>query len=241
MHLMRRYFTIILPLLLNAGEAGAATYCSLGKPTMDKAGGQVHLNVTVTCSDIEHGAAVKYPEGDLYVGATLYTIDDPSLSGKVAPFTLKSADSAGAHDLAAVGLHTSPGMTKVTLVVDTPTPASYTHLLVAVWDAKNTCSPGDTTTAYGCPGSGYTLGRMDKWEMPIPIDAWPRPICDRKRLIARGYFKWVDQDGDPSGHAIPAELESAFDANDCWSLDDGGGLGFSLRQWRVGPLPKPPA
>jgi hypothetical protein len=215
------------------GTGWAANYCELGPPALNKSDSHYRLSVTVKCSQSPSGVAVEYPEGILYVGASLYRLG-ADLAGKIVPFVTPDSDTQTI-DLAPVELHMTPDQAKISFDIDALDDS--THVLIVIWDKKNPCS-SDNSDSAECQKFGYTLGRVDEFGMPIPIDTWPRPICHRERLSTDGFFSWVEQAGDPSGHAMPEGLEDDYSLNDCWSLIETKGLGFSVRRWRVGPLPK---
>jgi hypothetical protein len=230
---MRISILAAIILLLMGGSGWAESYCELGAPIIRKDGDHYRLKVAVTCSQTRKGLAVEYPDGSLYVGASLYRVD-AGLAGKIVPFTTPGSETDV--DLMPAELHLTQGRTEVEFEIDSL--ADSTHLLIAVWDQKNPCS-SDAAASDRCQTFGYTLGATDDFGMPIPIDAWPRPVCHRESLIADGFFSWVKEGGDPSGHAMPDEFTDDYALNDCWSLVDAKGLGFSVRQWRIGPIPKP--
>ena len=220
---------VYIALLCPCGLTLAGDYCSIMAPTLRKESAAYRLVIPVTCADTKTGSAVKYPGGRLYVGATLYRLD-PRVRGKVSP--LKTSKTSEGTDLPAVELTGRP--VKRELVLDAGPHPDATHVVVAVWDKKNPCSA--ETENPGCAKFGYTLGRIDdQFEMPIPVDAWPRPICNKAALVTSGFFEWVESAGDPSGMNAP-EWANEIRLNDCWSSVQTDGLGYSIRRWRAGPI-----
>lgn len=237
MRAMNRYLMFLMAALFAPQAAEAATFCALTAPTLETAGGKSQLKVAVACSDTATPGTVPYPEGDLYVGASLYKIDQ-GLEGKIISTGIYGdADPEHILDLKAIELHNVAGTIPVTF--DIANPDQYTHVLIAVWSQKDSCPPDQVTATNGCADFGYTLGPADWYGMPIPIDASPRPVCDKEALTANGYFNWVSESGDPTGNTMPEEFSDSFNLNDCWENTGDVGLGYSVRRWRVGPIPKP--
>lgn len=233
---MRKRLAVLLALVFAPWEAEAATFCALSAPTMERAGDHLQLKLTLTCSGAAASGLVPYPDSDLYVGATLYEVD-PRLKDKI----ISIGDYGDVHannmlDLKAVEMR--PVMRTVPIVFDVASLGSYTHVLVAVWSEKSDC-PGPVPGGNGCADFGYTLGPMDWFGMPIPVDALPRPICDKEALAANGYFDWVSESGDPTANTMPEQFSDSFNLNDCWAFVGDVGLGYSVRRWRVAPIPKP--
>jgi len=68
----------------------------------------------------------------------------------------------------------------------------------------------------GCKTSGVKLGDMDSFELPIPIDAWPRPVCNVEQLTSRGFFRWAETEGDFGGPQVPERFATMLATNDCF-------------------------
>lgn len=166
----------VATLIFTASPAIAAQFCSLGQPTLRGTSLTVPLNCATTASE----TAVSYPATALFVGATLYRLE-AGLQGKVAP--LRSPEEA--YDLPAVTVPAGRAPREVTF--DLGNAAGFTHLLVAVRDKKTECANGAEGSG-GCGKYHYTLGRTDRLDMPIPVDAWPRPICNKMELERAGFF-----------------------------------------------------
>lgn len=204
----------------------AQEHCKLNTPAF--ATGQV--KVKITCQANADAQTAPYPAGTLYIGVSLYKLQ-ADLAGSVAPFR-----DMGAEDAAHLPAQEFPGRTATSeLVFRIPANAGQTHILVAVWDVKNACSPPGQE---GCPAVGYTLGRVSDEQLPIPVDAWPRPACDVSKLRTQGFFQW-SFDAE-LGMEVPDQFETLYRTNDCWTYNQGWpGRGVSFRRWRVAPIPRP--
>ena len=209
------------------GTLLASPFCSLGAPKFQAD----DFSVPIQCGEAKALGALPYPAGPLYVGATLYKLPK-ALRDKVSP--LSDSEDVQSFDLPMQAFDKA-GSTAVKFNLHGL--SGYTHALVVVWDQKNTCE-NEYDANSGCARFHYSLGRVDDQSFPIPIDAWPRPVCDKERLKQAGFFKWTKEDGDPSGLTAPRYLENFFLLNDCFTDTGDLGLGYSVRRWRVGPLSK---
>ncbi len=218
---------ILAALIVSVGSAHATTSCALGPARLQ----ETRLILPVTCGPAAR--AVPYPDGPLHIGATLYRMPS-GLRGRVAP--LPSAELAPGDTLHLPSITFTAGPALRELSFDAAGATGFTHLLVAIWDQKNVCE-ADGNSESGCSRFQYSLGRVDAAEFPIPVDAWPRPICDKQGLQAAGFFRWVEREGDPAGMAAPSPFDRMFTLNDCYAATGPVGLGFSVRRWRVAPLP----
>ncbi len=207
-------------------SAFAQEHCRLEPPT--RAGGQ--LKIKLTCHDNADAQTVRYPAGPLHVGVSLYKLPG-SLGQVIAPF--QDEGESGALHLDAQEIRRPRGSNELTFRM--PANVSQTHVLVAVWDQKNSCTP--RTSTY-CGPSRQTFGKVDRYQQPVPVDAWPIPICDVAALQARGYFKW-SATADWGAPSEDEEMMTLARLNDCWMQDpQWPGRGLSYRQWRVAPLPR---
>jgi hypothetical protein len=229
--------TVVLVLAFQV-HAKAGQFCTLNGPTLRSEAGHNRLVTSLTCVGSVDKNELPYPDGELFVGATLFRASENYKATPLrydswkAPMEWAATDGREPVDLEAVVTHAAPGKTEIAFLI--PSGRAFTHVQLAVWDKKNACA-GDT----GCPKSGYTLGRSDEDGLPIPIDTWPRPVCNKTKLIESGYLT-NEGPGDPAGVALTSGDTAAFDLNDCYRLVSGAGLGYSLRRWRVGPLPAIP-
>jgi len=220
-------------------QARANQFCALDAPSLRMEGGSPRLVATLKCAGAASKQQLRYPDGELFVGATLFRASEKYKSTTSLRYdSMKAAewvasDAQDPVDLDAFAIHTAAGPTEI--VFQIPAGPAFTHVLLAVWNRKNECA-GDSD----CPKFGYTLGTPDEDGLPVPIDTWPRPVCDKAKLIDSGYLT-TDGPGDPAGVALTSsEFTAMFELNDCYRLIEGDGLGYSLRRWRVGPLPAAP-
>jgi hypothetical protein len=214
-------------------NAKAGQFCTLDAPSVRTEAGHNLLVTSLRCVASEGKQRLAYPEGELFVGATLFRAKDEYKAAQLryddeSNIRWAAADGKEPVGLEAVVSHAAPGNTEIKFQI--PSGRIFTHVLLAVWDKKNECA-GDSS----CPKSGYTLGKSDDDGLPVPIDTWPRPVCNKEKLIESGYLT-TEGPGDPAGVALNAGGTAAFDLNDCYRLVPGSGLGYSLRRWRVGPL-----
>jgi len=204
--------------------------CRLDNPQVVREQGGAQLKVRITCQPARAPGTLRYPAGKLYLGVTLYSVEDPRLRGAVVPIVERSGHLTPTY-VAPVEF-TRPGASQA-LTLPLGDLGANTHILVAVWDKRNACSDPNSAA---CRVARATLGRTDSFGMPIPIDTWPRPVCDVERLTRNGFFNWVDTDGVIAPD-VPDEVSIALQTNDCWMRQrDGLGLGYSVRQWRAQPL-----
>jgi hypothetical protein len=212
---------------LVGGSLHAQEQCRIEKPAINGS----EIKVGLHCQESAEVGTLIYPPGPLYVGVSLYTLE-AELAGAEAEIV----DDAGTPvDLPAQEIMRPSGATE--LVFPVAELGGSTHMLVAIWDQKNEC-PADHGGR--CSAFGYTLGATDDLWFPFPVDAWPRPVCDVEKLAAAGFFDWAAGESDINEHAVPARLDTLFRTNFCWTRDpDRPGLGVSIRQWRVAPLPGP--
>jgi hypothetical protein len=184
--------------------------------------------VKLTCQQTPAGQTVSYPAGQLYVGLSLYKLP-ANVRQAVAP--LKSENNEGAYHADAQEIPRPA--TSVELTFRLPSNLTQTHMLLAVWDQKNECSDDGR-----CGALRYTLGKVDRNENPIPVDAWPVPVCNVATLQARGFFAW-SQSAEWETPGEDGDMMSLARLNDCWMRDSTWpGRGLSYRQWRVAPLPR---
>ena len=187
------------------------------------------LAVTIACAATSRESSVLYPAGPLYLGVSLFKVDGASLRDLVIPYE----DNGNAQYVPHREIVRKDGRHRYE--IDMGNMSDLTHILIAVWDKQNKCRPEGSS----CLAGSLTLGDVDEWGMPIPIDAWPRPVCDVKRLAKSGFFEWVVEDGDLGGTRVPDKYDSMLSANDCWiRFPKRGGLGYSVRRWRLAPMSK---
>jgi hypothetical protein len=190
------------------------------------------IALEVTCGD-GHPDAVDYGDGMLYLGVSLYDVhqSEPEL----LRYNLRHRDFGDALDLDPVEFKPKEGVSSFSFDYDKS--GGQTHFLAAVWDRKDMCSTGGQGR---CDSHGFTLGRVDSDELPLPVDAYPRPFCDIETMDEAGFFDKV-RSGEIEfdiNNQLPPELSDLFYANDCWSNDpDRLGLGYSVWTWRVAPVP----
>jgi hypothetical protein len=188
------------------------------------------LTMTVHCDAAQSARSVRYPTGQLYVGATLYKLDD----GSLRTATTRMERAADGRDLPSIEI-TRPDSTRdVTFALGNI--GDWTHYLVAVWDKKNVCKPDDDNPA--CKTFGFTLGAVDDTEFPIPVDTFPRPACNVAQLTSLGYFDAVEKgDIQLGGQDLDDKFVNAYALNDCWKrFANRPGLGYSVRRWTIAPL-----
>jgi hypothetical protein len=211
-------------------SADANEQCRLDKPTVTRSPAQ--LKVSVVCQPAQSPATVRYPSGPLYIGVTLYKVDTPGLHDRVVPIVEDRVE----HTYVKPAGFSRPSASQE-ITVPLGNLGANTHILVAIWDKKTDC-PADSQSE-GCKVAGATFGDLDSFELPIPVDAWPRPVCNVQQLTRSGFFQWVATDGDFGGPQVPDKYSSMLQANDCFMrFENRAGLGFSVRQWRAQPLPK---
>jgi hypothetical protein len=213
----------------------AGQFCTLDTPLLRSEAGRNRLVTSLKCVGSADKRELLYPEGELFIGATLFRAGDGYKTTSLiydsvkAPMEWAAADGKEPVDLDAVVTRATPGSTEIAFQI--PSGPAFTHVQLVVWDKKNGCA-GDSS----CPKSGYTLGKSDEDALPIPVDTWPRPVCNEKKLVDSGYLT-KEGPGDPAGVALTSGDTAAFELNDCYRLVPGSGLGYSLRRWRIGPLP----
>lgn len=204
--------------------AHAQEFCRLEKPTVS--GGQI--SVRISCQAAADAQSVRYPAGPLFVGASLFTIEDAP-AAQVAIHGFRREDPP--KHLPAQEIK-RPGAS-ADVVFKMP-PGKHTHFLVAVWDSKKTCAPAEP----GCPSIGYTLGTVDKDSLPVPVDAWPLPSCDIAKLKGGGFFavtatEYLGEKPSAVQDRFPVEQE----INDCWMQNPSWpGRGVSYKRWRLAPV-----
>jgi hypothetical protein len=229
----------VVTIVGGAARSHAQEYCRIENPQVVR-GASSALNVRISCKPNPASGTVRYPAGKLYLGVTLYALEDVGLRNAIVPIIEGSTSFTYVIPVE----FTRPGA-NAALTVPLGDLGANTHVLVAVWDKRTACSdvgggndqaPDPDSAA--CRVAGATLGRTDSFGMPIPIDAWPRPICNVGRLTQNGFFHWVETDG-----VVASDLEdfvrTSMGSNDCWMRQaDGLGLGYSVRQWRAQPIPR---
>ncbi len=223
---------LVVTLLVAAHQHGVASQsCRLMPPTATQGLQGTGFTVAVQCAAAE--GAVPYPDA-VFIGATMFR-EAPDLKGKIVPFdSLADGDSVPHTDLPPQEWHRGAQRVSFTFAMAAGDPA--THVSIVVWDKKTMCAGQPD-----CPPIGYTLGRVDDDGLPFPVDAWPHPFCDRQALEQIGYLT-KDGPGDPAGVALSDEFAQRFQTNDCYRLDPAAspvGLGYSVRRWRLGPVPAP--
>jgi hypothetical protein len=213
---------------LAVAPAQAQEHCRLDNPQVISD----RLEVTVACQQASSNQTVRYPAGSLSVGVTLYKIPESGLRNKVVPVVEDDTVEFAYVKPTEIERPTTPKK----VVIPLGALGNKTHILLAVWDKKSACAAGDQTE--GCTKAGVRLGEIDAFELPIPIDAWPRPVCNVEQLTSRGFFRWVETEGDFGGPQVPERFATMLATNDCFMrLPDRPGLGFSVRRWRAQPLP----
>jgi hypothetical protein len=200
--------------------------CRLGPPAVSAGQVSVPLSCRNGASD---AGGVAYPAGTLFAGLTLFTLANAS-AGEAVYSDFDPGETSHLH-LPAQEIKASGSSS----IVFKFTPGKHTHFLVAVWDRKTACTKSPDNE---CPSLGYTLGRVDAGQLPMPIDVWPAPVCDVAKLSRRGFFAVTAKE---ELGALPSEVFQSFRTeyltNDCWTYDPKlPGRGMSLRQWRLAPL-----
>jgi hypothetical protein len=204
----------------------AQEHCRLQAPALSI--NQIRLKIT--CQNGANDQTVPYPAGPLYVGVSLYHLENSALAKSVAPLTNYDENAT----LHLMPQEISRPTQSTELTFQRPPNVTQTHILVVVWDQKNSCDQNND----GCP-IGFTLGKVDADELPIPVDAWPKPICDVAKLGRSGFFKWSET-GELGGRDVPDQYQTMYLTNDCWKYDASWpGRRVSFRRWRVAPLSPP--
>jgi len=152
---------------------------------------------------------VRYPSGPLSIGVTLYKI--PEQASETGSFRLSKTTSSS---------RTMSGP----IEIGRPATSKESSFPWAIWEAyphppggvgqSAACSADDSSA--GCKTSGVKLGDMDSFELPIPIDAWPRPVCNVEQLTSRGFFRWAETEGDFGGPQVPERFATMLATNDCF-------------------------
>lgn len=203
--------------------AHAQEFCRLEKPAVS--GGQI--SVKISCQAAADERSVRYPAGSLFVGLSLFTLEDAP-AGQITTYALRLEDSPT--HLPAQEIKRPATSADVLFKVP---PGKHTHFLVAVWDHKHTCAGKE-----GCPSVGYTLGKLDKDDLPVPVDAWPTPACDVAKLKGGGFFaatakEYLGEKPSAVEDKFPVELET----NDCWMQNaNWPGRGVSYKRWKLAPV-----
>ena len=210
--------------------AEAQEHCRLDNPQVTRSAGGGQLKVSVACQQAPSAETVRYPAGTLHLGVTLYKVQ-PRLRNTPVPVTDEEVEHTYVKPVE-ITRPTSPRE----IVVPLGNIGANTHILLAVWNSKKRCNSGDRNP--GCTVAGGTLGDTDSFQLPIPVDAWPRPICNVAELTSSGFFRWVQKEGDFGGPRVPDNYAEMLEGNDCFMrFADRPGLGFSVRRWRAQPLP----
>lgn len=207
----------------------AASYCQLSGPSLGKMDGNSSIQIKLNCSDKETNGSIAFPPGEIYVGATLYKLASQKKGDKY-PVVIDQGREANAEeqlDLPAQAITVNNAETAINFPVAKP--ERYTHVVIAAWSKKEACE--------NCPAPGYTLGPVDdELKLPLPLDAFPRPNCDVKKMTESGFFQ---EARDISGYILQDEFQLLYMANDCWSKSGlPYGLGYTVRRWRAYPLVK---
>jgi hypothetical protein len=226
----------VIALSLPITSVQAQEHCRLDNPQVVSASGAYQLKVTVACQQAASAQTVRYPAGPLSIGVTLFKIPLPGLRNRVVPVVESEAavDDVTFTYIPSVEIG-RPAATKE-VAIPLGDVGTNTHILLAVWDKSTKCDAGDQSK--GCTTSGVKLGEMDSFELPVPIDAWPRPVCNVEQLASRGFFRWAETEGDFGGPQVPERFAKIMATNDCFMrFPNRPGLGFSVLRWRAQPLP----
>src|SRR5258706_2746562 len=227
-----RIAIVAVPLLLATTQIRAQEHCRLDNPQVASVSGAYQLKVTVACQQTASVQTVRYPSGPVSIGVTLYKIPEQGLRNRVVPVVENNVEFKDYVRPIEIG---RPATSKE-VVISLGDLGSNTHILLAVWDKSAACSADDSSA--GCKTSGVKLGDMDSFELPIPIDAWPRPVCNVEQLTSRGFFRWAETEGDFGGPQVPERFATMLATNDCFLRFPGRpGLGYSVQRWRAQPLP----
>lgn len=220
----------LLILGIGAQTATAQEFCSLNNPHIVTTANTASMKVSIACSVTSSPTTVRYPNGPLYIGVTLYKVDDQRLRTLVVPIVEDQVE----HVYVKPVEFTRPANSQE---IEIPLVAvgTNTHILMAVWDKKQNCAASNQ--ADGCGTAGATFGETDAFLLPIPVDTWPRPVCNIAGLERSGFFNWVETEGDFGGPQVPDRYRSMLNANDCFMrFPNRAGLGYSVRRWRAQPL-----
>jgi hypothetical protein len=216
-----------------------ARWCALTSPAVQPSGSGATITVTIHCEDARTGNLVQYPDKTLYVGATIVK-EPPEFQRDVVPQTSGDWSSDQYFDLKVVEVSQAQLANDVKVSFAAADFSSYTHLVMAVWDTKESCETRylpDEEKGNGCRLYGFVLRDVDEEEYPAPIDAWPRPVCNVSVLKQAGFFKRGKDIMNMS-----RRLQGLAKLNDCWNLVNRPGLGYSLSRWRLAPTATlPPA
>jgi hypothetical protein len=216
-------------LYLFSAPSQAAEHCFLENPRVIVAA-EAKLAVTLRCKPTPTENSVRYPVGKLYLGVSLYNVTDDRL--RRTTVRLESEWAQG-RDILPIEIVRPDSAQEVTFPLGNI--QNWTHFQIAVWDQKNECR--QDVEVSDCRSSGFTLGAVDDSQLPIPVDAWPRPICNVTQLKANGFFAWVEREGQLGDPEMDDRYRTAYAVNDCWKrFPNRLGLGYSVRRWRVGPL-----
>ena len=232
-----RKLTVVVPVLAFCNQVAAAEHrneCYLRSPSLIHTEGAMTIRVTLACEETSSDLAIPYPEGPLYIGIDLYNIRDLRLQRS----TLLVGDLDVDYDILAPIAPVTLNKLNKTQDIDIKLgdAKGATHFMLAVWDKRRACRRDDH---YDCKIVKYVYGDVDGFGFPVPVDVLPRPVCDVQTLERKGFFKWVATEGDPAGVAMPDEYGASFADNDCFTrLKHRLGLGYSVRRWRVEPLPE---
>lgn len=235
-----RGIRLLLPVLaglvsINFAPASGQENCRLLEAKILRGQGGHQLKTGIACQDATGPDHVRYPAGPLFVGLSLYRIEQPAIRKAITRFHEWSGTPWTRTNIVPIELPRPAGLREISFELGDA--GAFTHFVVAVWDQKNPCQP-DTAEAESCAKAGGTLGFVDSLDLPVPVDTWPRPVCDVRQLTNSGFFEWVERAGDVAGSAVPDRYRSMLHANDCWTrFADRPGLGYSLRQWRLQPMP----
>ncbi len=217
-----RYFSVLFAYTLSL-PAVAYAGCELAEPKFRENAGTMSVEVMLNCSNTERVNDLIYPNGVLHVGMSL--VELPSEQGTVS-IQLNGSEPKE-HLVAPAQIDFGAGERSATLELGA-VPAGATHYVVALWSEESECVDLPAMVCFG---------PVDDDLFPIPLDTYPRPVCDRDELSAKGYFDWALH-GDPSGYQSDQTIKDLFYSVDCYRGNQSEyGLGVSLKRWRVAPLP----
>jgi hypothetical protein len=179
------------------------------------------VKVTLDCAEDRREGDLTYPNGQLYLGMSLFEVP-----GEEGPVHVKSGGGRE-HFVTPIVVEFGAGDRTASLRI-APMPSGATHYVIALWAETSECVEAAADVCFG---------PFDRDLFPIPLDTYPRPDCDIEVLADSGYFSWAES-GDPSGYQAEEPIKSLFNEVDCYrGFQSEFGLGVSLKSWKLAPLP----